>query len=55
MDYMCMSQGDKAAGKNPIIVMVDEETGEKYARATGRKGIGDDGAMEWLVKERHVG
>ena len=31
--------------------MVDEDTGEKYARAVGRKGIGDNNEMDWLVKD----
>ena len=31
--------------------MVHEETGDKYARATGWKGVGDDGAMSWLIKD----
>ena len=45
-----MSQADEKADKNPLIVMVDESTGEKYARAVG-KGIGDENEMEWLVKD----
>ena len=31
--------------------MIDEETGEKYARAVGQKGIGEIGDMEWLIKD----
>ena len=38
MDYFFMSQADEKADKNPLIVMVDESTGEKYARAVGRRG-----------------
>ena len=46
-----MSQADEKADKNPLIVMVDESTGEKYARAVGKKGIGEENEMEWLVKD----
>ena len=27
------------------------ETGERYARATGRKGVGQEGEMDWLIKD----
>ena len=42
MDYFYVSQDDEKASANPIMVMVDERTGEKYARAVGRKGLGKD-------------
>ena len=32
-------------------VSVDEETGEKYARAVGRKGLGVEHDMDWLIKD----
>ena len=51
MDYFFMSQADEKADKNPLIVMVDESTGEKLARAVGKKGIGEESEMEWLVKD----
>ena len=51
MDYFFMSQADENADKNPLIAMVDESTGEKYARAVGKKGIGEENEMEWLVKD----
>ena len=44
-------RGAEKADKNPQIVMVDESTGEKYARAVGKKGIGEENEMEWLVKD----
>ena len=50
-DFFFMSQADEKADKNPLIVMVDESTGEKYARAVGKKGIGEENEMEWLVKD----
>ena len=34
-----------------MIVMVDEETGEKYARSVSQKGLGEDGELEWLVED----
>ena len=37
MDYFFMSNADEAASRNPILVMIDEETGEKYARAVGMR------------------
>jgi hypothetical protein len=40
VDYFFMSNEDEQAGKNPLLVMVDEETGEKYARAMGMKCMG---------------
>ena len=46
-----MSKKDEDAKENPIIVMVDEITGDKYARATGRKGVGDNGELDWLIQD----
>lgn len=31
--------------------MVDEATGEKYARAEGSKGVGEGRARDWLIKD----
>ena len=36
------------ASKNPMLVMVDEETGEKYARVVAKKGTSD---MDWIIKD----
>ena len=36
---------------NPLLILMDESTGEIYARQVERKGVGDDGAMDWLVKD----
>ena len=33
--------------------MLNDETSEKYVRATGRKGVCTEGVMEWLVKDLH--
>jgi hypothetical protein len=51
MDYYFMSKADEQASANPLIVMVDEDTGEKYARAVGHKGIGKEREMDWLIKD----
>ena len=42
-DYFFFSQEDEQANKHPMIVMVDDETGEKYARGVSQKGLGEDG------------
>ena len=46
-----MSRKDEEAKENPLIVMMDEETGEKYARAVGHKGVGTAGERDWLIKD----
>ena len=51
MDYFFMSKVDESANVNPFIVMLDEDTGEKYARAVGHKGLGQEREMEWLIKD----
>ena len=51
MDYFFMIKEDEKALKNPMIAMIDEETGEKYARAVGQKGLGEAKEMEWLSKD----
>ena len=32
-----------------MLVMVNEKTGDKYARAVGRKGVGEE--LHWVVKD----
>ena len=51
MDYFFMSKKDQDAKENPIVVIVNEETNERYARATGQKGIGTEGVMDWLIRD----
>ena len=51
MDYIFMGQEDEEAGGNPILVAVDEGTGDKYARATGHKGVGEESENHWLVRD----
>ena len=51
MDYFFLSTQDEEAKDNPMIAMVDESTGEKYARAAGKKGAGTSGEMDWLLMD----
>ena len=37
MDSFIISEEDSNANKNPIVVMIDENSGDGYARATGQK------------------
>ena len=46
-----MSTKDEEARSNPVIGMIDEKTCGKYARATGRKGAGQAGDMDWLIQD----
>ena len=45
MDYFFLSEADQEASANPVLVMLEESTGERYARAVGRKGV-----IDWLIK-----
>ena len=49
IDYLFLSTKDEEAKDNPMIGMVDESPGEKYPRAAGKKGIGSQGEMDWLI------
>ena len=51
MDYFFMSREDEAASRNPLLVVVDERSGSRYARLVGQKGLGSAGEMDWLVKD----
>ena len=46
INYFFLITKDEEAKDNPMIGMVDESTGEKYARAAGKKGVGTDGEMD---------
>ena len=49
-----MGDGEAAgphASDNPMMVMVDESTGNKYMRAVPHKGVGIEGDHSWLVKD----
>ena len=42
MDYFYMNTEDEEAQTNPVLVVVNEESGGKYAVAVGNKGVGED-------------
>ena len=49
MDYFYMSKEEERAMANPFITMLDESSGEKFARATGQKGLGNKKELDWLI------
>ena len=53
MEYFFMSQEEEKASQNPLIVMIDEEYGNRYMRAVGKKGLGEGNEMDWLIKDMH--
>ena len=53
MDYLFMSEEDRSAPKNPLMVMTAESEQNRYMRATGKKGLGEGKEMEWLIKDMH--
>ena len=51
LDYFFMSREDEKASRNPLIVIADEKSGSRYARAVGCKGLGEGGEMDWLIED----
>ena len=51
LDYFFMSSEEESATDSPVLVMIDESTGERYARAVGQKGLGEAGEGNWLVQD----
>ena len=51
MDYFFMRRVDEEASKKPLLVIADERSGLRYARAVGIKGLGEAGPMGWLVED----
>ena len=51
MDYFYMHStvGNFEEDRSPIILMVNEATGERYARMVARKGVGPE--LDWVVKD----
>ena len=41
------------ASEDPLMVMLDEETGNKYMRAVDQKGLGEEGGVSWLVQDMY--
>ena len=37
-----MTEEDEKAQSNPLIVMTHRNTGDKYCRAAGRKGVAEE-------------
>ena len=50
IDYFYMSKEDKNAKQNPVVVMINEKSNEKYARAAGQAGVGEDGKWTGLSR-----
>ena len=42
------------AADNPAVVMTDETTGNRYMRLVDSKGLKDDKADQWIVKDLHA-
>ena len=51
MDYMYLNDQLDDVAQSPIMVMVDEGTGEKYARVVPYKGLGPAGEADWAVQD----
>ena len=51
-DYFFMLEEDSTANTNPILVMVDENCGDRYASSTGQKGVGSNREMDWFASKR---
>ena len=51
MDYFPISKADETASQNLLMVMTDEESGSRSARAVAQKGLGDGQEMSWLVED----
>ena len=49
MDYFFLGGEEAEASETPMIVLLDEEKGNRYARMIEQKGIGDNGENEWLI------
>ena len=50
LNYHFMSTRDAGNGKNPVLAMDAETTGNRYLRVVGQKGVE---GMEWLVNDLH--
>lgn len=49
MGYSFMSKANEKTSTNPLMVMADEESGSRYARAVGEKGLGNGQELGWLI------
>ena len=56
-----MSSSDESDGEpstdkdktHPALVLIDEQTGNKYMRIVSQRGLGEGGEMKWLIKDLH--
>ena len=53
MDYSFMSQEEEKASENPLMLMLDDNNGNKYMRAVGKKGVDEGNDMDWLIIDMH--
>ena len=51
LDYFLVSMEDEKASRNPLLVMADERSGSRYARAVGCKETRGNGSMDWLIED----
>ena len=51
MGYFFLSREHERASKNPLLAMVDDRSGSRYARAADTKGAGENGSMDWLIED----
>lgn len=51
MDYFFCPRPNGKASENPLLVMADEESGSRYARAVGQKGLVGGQEMSWLIED----
>ena len=49
MDYFFLGSETMQADEHPMFVLADEENGHRYARLVDKKGLNEDGDMDWLV------
>ena len=50
IDYFFMSKKNKDANENLLVVIVNDETNEKYVKAIRQNGIGTEGMMDRLMR-----
>ena len=53
MDYFFLGDEKSKASKNPAMVMIDEETGNRYMRMVAHKGLDEGPEGEWIIKDMH--
>ena len=51
LDYSFMSREDEKASANALLVVADERTGSRFARATEVNGLVGEGSIDWLIAD----